>query len=405
MKKRVSWRVVRIIAAAVFLAVAVASFTGLAGMGAMLLHVQFGPALLKLIAAFSAGTLAAVLGIVLVTYLFGRFYCAVFCPLGILQDVIGFLSRRKAVETRNFAWLRYAVAGVVFGMLAFGWTAGFFLLDPYSGFGRIVASFSLGSLVPLAVITILAVWKKRIYCTAFCPVGTLLGLIAKHGVFQLRITGKCVRCGKCVAQCPSGCIDLDTGTIDNERCVRCMNCLSRCPLHGIHLVRPERGSVPVDASRRAFLVGGGALIAGFAAGAVLAKVGMRKFAEFAGRFRILPPGAGSAVRFASKCTGCQLCTANCPTGAIRPLTLNEKQRTRIAEVHFIPQNCIVFQDGEQCGKCAGVCPVKAITLRRTGAPRVMPSLCIGCGACREVCPAPEKALEIREIAEQTLLRS
>lgn len=56
MKKRVSWRVVRIIAAAVFLAVAVASFTGLAGMGAMLLHVQFGPALLKLIAAFSAGT-------------------------------------------------------------------------------------------------------------------------------------------------------------------------------------------------------------------------------------------------------------------------------------------------------------------------------------------------------------
>lgn len=66
MKKRVSWRVVRIIAAAVFLAVAVASFTGLAGMGAMLLHVQFGPALLKLIAAFSAGTLATVLGIVLV---------------------------------------------------------------------------------------------------------------------------------------------------------------------------------------------------------------------------------------------------------------------------------------------------------------------------------------------------
>lgn len=289
MKKRVSWRVVRIIAAAVFLAVAVASFTGLAGMGAMLLHVQFGPALLKLIAAFSAGTLTTVLGIVLVTYLFGRFYCAVFCPLGILQDVIGFLSRRKAVETRNFAWLRYAVAGVVFGMLAFGWTAGFFLLDPYSGFGRIVASFSLGSLVPLAVIAILAVWKKRIYCTAVCPVGTLLGLIAKHGVFQLRITGKCVRCGKCVAQCPSGCIDLDTGTIDNERCVRCMNCLSRCPLHGIHLVRPERGSVPVDVSRRAFLIGGGALIAGLAAG------GCWRRPE-CGSLRSLPDGSASFRR-------------------------------------------------------------------------------------------------------------
>lgn len=62
MKKRVTWRVVRTAAAAVFLSAAVASFTGLAGMGAVLLHVQFGPALLKLIAAFSAGTLATVWG-------------------------------------------------------------------------------------------------------------------------------------------------------------------------------------------------------------------------------------------------------------------------------------------------------------------------------------------------------
>lgn len=142
MKKRVTWRVVRTAAAAVFLSAAVASFTGLAGMGAVLLHVQFGPALLKLIAAFSAGTLATVLGIALVTFLFGRFYCAAFCPLGILQDVIGFLSRRKSVETRNLMWLRYSVAGVVFGMLACGWTAGFFLLDPYSNFGRIRIVFS-----------------------------------------------------------------------------------------------------------------------------------------------------------------------------------------------------------------------------------------------------------------------
>lgn len=189
MKKRVTWRVVRIAAAAVFLSVAVASFTGLAGMGAVFLHVQFGPALLKLIAAFSAGTLATVLGIALVTFLFGRFYCAAFCPLGILQDVIGFLSRRKSVETRNLMWLRYSVAGVVFGMLACGWTAGFFLLDPYSNFGRIIASFSLGSVLPLVVIAILAVWKKRIYCTGICPVGTLLGLLQNTVCFSFGSRG------------------------------------------------------------------------------------------------------------------------------------------------------------------------------------------------------------------------
>lgn len=431
---------VRIAAATLFLIAAAASFTGIAGLTAVFLHVQFGPALLKLIAAFSFGTLATVLAIALVTVLFGRFYCAVFCPLGILQDVIGFLSRRRATCSRNFAGVRYAIAGVVFGMLIFGWTAGFFLLDPYSSFGRIAASFSLGSILPLAVIAGLAVWKKRIYCTTLCPVGTLLGLIAKYSLFQMRITGKCVRCGKCAGVCPSGCIDLATGTVDNERCVRCMNCVSSCPLRGIRLVRAERKRVPFDVSRRAFLTGSGALIAGLAAGVVLAKTGMGRLAEFAKRFKILPPGAGNPVRFAAVCTGCQLCTANCPagiirpaengagpvsldltrgacrfdcnrcsqvcpTGAIRPLALKEKQRTRIAEAQFLPRNCIVFQEGGKCGKCAGVCPTKAITLRRTGAPRLAPALCIGCGACQAICPATEKAMVIREIEEQVLLES
>lgn len=438
--KNLKWRTVRIAAAAVFLIAAGTAFSGIAGAGAGFLHLQFGPALLNLCAAFSLGALVSLLGIVLVTFLFGRLYCAFFCPLGILQDAAAFLCRRKKANPRNLAGLRYAVAAVACGMLAMGWSAGFYLLDPYSITGRFAVSFSLGSLVPFLAVLGLGIWRRRFFCTALCPVGTLLGLIAKYGVFRLRITGACVRCGKCVGECPSGCIDLEEGTIDNERCVRCMNCVSSCPLHGIHLVRPERKSIAFDASRRAFLKSGGMVLAGLAGGVVLAKAGMGKLAAFAGRFRILPPGAGNAVRFAARCTGCQLCTANCPekiirpaeygtgpvsldlsrgacrfdcnlcsrvcpTGAIRPLSLKEKQKTRIAEVRFLPKNCIVFQEGTPCGKCAGVCPTKAVTLRRTGAPRLKASLCIGCGACQAVCPAPQKAMVIHEIGEQVLLES
>ena len=440
MKKQIKWNYARITAATFCIALILIGFSGKGGMTASLLHGQFGPVLMKCLAAFSIETLVTLLAIVLMTFLFGRFYCAVFCPFGILQDFIGFLSRRKGTTVPNFIKTRYLIAGTALGMLISGWAAPFLLLDPYSNFGRIAGSFSIGSMIPLAVIAILAVWKKRIYCTAVCPVGTLLGLAAKYGVFRLRLSDQCVKCGMCVKVCPSGCIDPDNGTLDNERCTRCMNCLSICRLHAVKFGRTEHRTLPVDETRRAFLANSGILIAGLAAGALLAKAGMEKLSGFAGRFKILPPGAGNAERFAARCTSCQLCTANCPakiivpapnglgpvsldltrgacrfdcnrcsqacpTGALRPLTLELKQKTKIAEARFNPRNCIVFQDGAKCGKCAEAYPVRAVTLRRTGAPKLNPELCIGCGACQQVCPAPEKAMTVHEIEKQITLEA
>ena len=432
-------RYVRLTAAAVFLILAGLAFSGVGSVIAPFLHAQFGPALVKCAAAFSAGALSIAIGIALITVLFGRFYCSVFCPFGLLQDIIGFLSRQKGRPVADLRYLRYGIAGIVYGMLILGWSGGFLLLDPYSNFGRIFAVFSLGGLIPLIVIIILAGWKKRIYCTSVCPVGTVLGLFSGYAVFKLAIKDKCVKCGTCVKNCPAGCIDLENGRIDNERCIRCMNCISRCPLGSIGFVAPVKPQWKQDVSRRKFLIGGGTLLVGLAAGAVLAKTGLAKLAEYARRFKILPPGAGDAARFASKCTACQLCTANCPakiivpapggdgpvsldlskgacrydcnrcsqvcpTGAIRPLTLEVKRKTKIAEAKFNPQKCLVFQEGQKCGKCAEACPVKAVRLRRTGAPfSVKAALCIGCGACQAVCPAPEKAITVHEIEKQIVL--
>jgi ferredoxin len=220
-----------------------------------------------------------------------------------------------------------------------------------------------------------------------------------------------------------------------------MNCISVCRVHGIVFGFSEKPlpSAGPDVSRREFLIKSGILAGGFAAGILLAKTGLTRLADYAKRFRILPPGAGDAVRFMQKCTACQLCTKNCPaavivpapggdgpvsldlekgacayncnrcsqvcpTGAIRPLTLEEKRHTKIAEARFNPQNCIVFQENEPCGKCAEVCPVKAVVLRKNGTPRpVKTNLCIGCGACQQICPAPEKAMTIHAIEKQITL--
>ncbi|MGN0844112.1 MAG: 4Fe-4S binding protein [Kiritimatiellia bacterium] len=430
---------IRISIAAVSLLLTVLAFFGY-GVAALYAHLQFGPALLR---GLAGGGLLVVLDILLGTFLAGRFYCAVVCPLGILQDLAGWLSRRKMAQAPNLPWLRYATASIVYGFLTCGWAIGFLALDPYSLTGRAFRFVFYAGLVPVAIVLVAAVWKKRLFCTTVCPVGTLLGLVAKKGLFRLGISADCVSCGRCARQCPTGCIDLSKKRIDDERCIRCLDCAGVCPRHCIRLGRrgtsverkPEEENI--DASRRRFLQQGGVLLAGLAAG-----FGIGRFCRADGvaarmHGSILPPGAGDEALLASRCTACQLCVANCPSGiivssggpvsidlsrgaceydctqcghvcpagALTPLTLAQKRRTKIAEVSFRPQSCIVFQNMVSCGKCAAACPTGAITLRKSGAPRVHANLCIGCGACQKVCPAVPKAMTVQSIEKQVLLET
>ena len=53
---------------------------------------QFGPGLLHLTSVLFLDILGAVIVIAAVTLVFGRIYCSILCPLGILQDGIAFLT-------------------------------------------------------------------------------------------------------------------------------------------------------------------------------------------------------------------------------------------------------------------------------------------------------------------------
>ena len=122
-KKNFRIRYIRITAAAVFLFLTGLAFSGFGSGIAPFLHLQLGPALLRCATAFSLGALSVVLGIALATVLFGRFYCSVFCPFGLLQDIIVFFCRRKGNSAPNFREVRYGIAGITYGMLILGWSA------------------------------------------------------------------------------------------------------------------------------------------------------------------------------------------------------------------------------------------------------------------------------------------
>lgn len=436
-------------------------FDSLAGIFAL----QLGPGIAHLFAAFAYPMLVVVCILLLLTFIFGRFYCSILCPFGILQDFIGWITRKPAKQEANYKKTRYIIASFVFAALIGGWAIGFRLLEPFTNFGAIAATtftpvytaiynyffpndmliirpitlLSLATgLIPLILITSLIIWKKRIFCTAICPVGTLLGLCSKNGLLKMKLSEKCVKCGQCVKVCPAGCITPANNTLDNERCLRCMNCYSACRFGAIEFKKPEaeeKKQLPVNTERRRLLAGGVTAAAVLGLGTGLAGKKQKPCTA-----SVFPPGAGSEARFISKCTSCQLCVTNCrgnvlrpagaahgavhlnfdngmcefncnrcnevcPTGALMKLSLEEKQRRRIGLAAFNPKLCIAVQERVDCGACAEHCPTGALRMKENEfgvrVPYLAPELCIGCGNCEFPCPVrPVKAIVVTPVPIQ-----
>ena len=101
---------------------------------------QFLPAVLAL-------NVVVIAVLVVVTLLFGRIYCSVICPLGILQDIIGRLGRIGKKNKMRYSpskekKVRYIVWVVFVAMLIAGLNYLVVLLDPYGLFGKMVARSS-----------------------------------------------------------------------------------------------------------------------------------------------------------------------------------------------------------------------------------------------------------------------
>jgi polyferredoxin len=450
--------------------------------------------------AFLAGTALALI-VILLTILFGRAWCGWLCPLGTVLDLFPIKkATRKSAELPvalgpQGSWRRvkYILLLLILGMALFG-NLSLLIFDPLAILERSLTSAFLpafdkvitvteatlvrvpfleegvmrfdalvrpallpdrqlfsrspalfaGFLVGLIALNALA---ERFWCRYLCPLGGFLGLLSKFAFFRRRVSEDCKGCKLCSTACPTGTIDPEKGYLsDPAECTMCLDCMEACPRSDI-TISLKAGLAPIhpvyDPSRRQALI---SLAASTAAVAVFHSDWLKMQPS---PYQLRPPGAveddlmsrcircgeclricpTSALQPAIQEAGveglwtpillprlgycdfaCHACGEVCPTQAIPPLSLEEKRMKVIGKAYIDENRCIAWADHTDCIVCEEMCPLpeKAIQLeerqvnlvdgsqKTVNLPHVLRERCIGCGICEYKCPVKgESAIRVR----------
>jgi len=421
----------------------------------------------------------------------GRAWCGWLCPLGTLLDWTRLRPAHKEQRDLPTAWrktkyfLLFAIIiAAVFGNLTL------LVLDPLSLLFRTISSVVLpgvGGLInatettlynvawlqvpverfdevildsPLSLeqpfylpnlapalffvgVLSLNVVRPRFWCRYLCPLGALLGLIAKVSWLRHRVDQEaCTSCNRCVHVCHTDAISPESSyNAEPVECTLCLDCVVACPSGAVGFDSGGGRLAPwgrYDPSRRQALASLGIAAAG------IAFLRVPFVSNKANPGFVQPPGAMNN-NMLSRCIRCGECVKVCPTGALQPsyvraglegfwspvmamrlgycdyscnacgevcptgaipaLSLEDKRRTVIGAAHIDENRCIPFAEGYECIVCEEMCPVprKAIELRKEEVtnllgersivrqPYVVRDLCIGCGICEYQCPVDGRA--------------
>ena len=252
----------------------------------------------------------------------------------------------------------------------------------------------------------------RFFCRFVCPLGALFGLLSRFSPWRIgKTTDKCGDCCICEEYCEGAC--RPSGTFIGGECVLCMNCLHRCPAGRVTFATKASAAGEVglpDLSRRGLIIAGGGLLL-----ASLWGVG-----GLAGANRdpslIRPPGALDEDRFLARCLRCGQCMRICPGNIIQPALFE-------AGVQGLWTPAVNYRIGRSgclpnCIACGQVCPTAAIRPLsldekqgigefaaqgpiRMGTAFVDRTRCLPwamdrpCLVCHELCPVSPKAIFTR----------
>ncbi|MEJ2411579.1 MAG: 4Fe-4S binding protein [Anaerolineales bacterium] len=424
-----------------------------------------------------------------ITLILGRVWCGWFCPIGTVLDWVPVRSWKKSrpMIPEGFRSIKYILLLVIliaaaltnlslliFDPLTIGYrtlTAAVwpaldkgitalelsllkipFLIPAVSAFDSLIrpaifpphpAVYRFGLLYFgfFAAVVGLNALAPRFWCRYLCPLGGFLGALGKFSLVHCEISESCTLCGNCLPSCPTGAIQKGERIFcDPGECTMCLTCAVDCPTGQVTF--PARSTTflhqPYDLDRRKALISLGTA----AVGVGLLESGWLSSGHSSKLIR--PPGAENEALL-STCIRCGECSTVCPTNAIQmavleggpggfwtpvvvprigycdyscracgqvcpvdalpTLTLEEKRKQVIGKAEIDRDRCLPWAENTECIVCEEMCPIpdKAIELEiadiqtATGEwkviqrPKVIRELCIGCGICENKCPAVGEA--------------
>ncbi|WP_303797584.1 FMN-binding protein [Ruminococcus flavefaciens] len=195
------------------------------------------------------GRLVLILGVFLITLVWGRFFCGFICSFGAMQDLLNSIRKlipfKVKVPEKADKWLKllkYAVlAFVAVGVWGFSvtgdtvwspWTV-FGIYSSLSGWSSLKYFLTLGGALLLLII-IGSLFIERFFCRYLCPLGALFSLVARFRIYSLnRKPEKCGNCKLCTAKCSMGIPLYKYDEVRSGECINCMKCTSVCPNENI----------------------------------------------------------------------------------------------------------------------------------------------------------------------------
>ena len=390
-------RKIRTILAAVFFTLITLLFLDFTG---TLHHWLSWMAKIQFLPAVMALNVVVVVALIALTLVFGRIYCSIICPLGVFQDLLARLRRKKNKYSysKEVKYLRYPML-VVFVLAGVAGVGSLFqLLAPYSAYGRIATmifqpiwklgnnllamlaermdSYAFYSIdtwmrslpvliiatVTLVVLIILAWRGGRTYCNTICPVGTILSFFSRFSWLKIRFDeDKCKNCSLCSKNCKAACIDFKTHSVDYSRCVVCGNCIESCKFGALRYdhAKIQAKANSVDTSKRSFLFASAMVTTAAMAQKKKEKLMDGGLADIEDKVAperqtpLTPPGSLSFNNLSTRCTGCQLCVSECPNQVLRPSS----------DLMHLMQPTMSYEHGycrPECTRCSEVCPAGAI---------------------------------------------
>ena len=238
---------------------------------------------------------------IVLTAVFGRFFCGWACHLVALQDLsrslLEKLGRRPApLRSRLLRWVPAAAF-----FYAFLWPAvhRWIMGGRYESletefttaeFWATFPSWTIGILtfVICGFVAIYFLGAKG-FCTYACPYGAAFAAAERVAPLRIRVTDACEGCGHCTAVCTSN-VRVheevrDFGMVVDSGCMKCLDCVSVCPNDALYY---GAGKLPLFAERRA----SGPTMARFpldwAEEAVLAIAFVLAFVTFRGLYGYVP---------------------------------------------------------------------------------------------------------------------